>query len=122
MSAHEMVCHLTDAFLMGTATKPVSAVTGWHYRTVVKWVALYVPLPWPPGIPTRPELDQRIGGTKPGDFQRDLAALQAIVERLSPEGDFFRGRAHPLFGPLPDAGWMRWAYLHMNHHLRQFGL
>lgn len=107
---------------MGTATKPVSAVTGWHYRTVVKWVALYVPLPWPPGIPTRPELDQRIGGTKPGDFQRDLAALQAIVERLSPEGDFFRGRAHPLFGPLPDAGWMRWAYLHMNHHLRQFGL
>ena len=24
------------------------------------------------------------------------------------------------FGPLTDAEWMRWGYLHMDHHLRQF--
>jgi hypothetical protein len=31
------------------------------------------------------------------------------------------GKAHPLFGRMSDADWLRWAYLHADHHLRQFG-
>jgi len=27
-----------------------------------------------------------------------------------------------MFGLMPDRDWMRWGYLHMNHHLRQFGV
>jgi len=26
-----------------------------------------------------------------------------------------------MFGRLSDAAWLRWGYLHMDHHLRQFG-
>ena len=29
---------------------------------------------------------------------------------------------HPMMGPLSRTERMRWAYLHMNHHLRQFGV
>jgi hypothetical protein len=32
------------------------------------------------------------------------------------------GREHPFLGKLSRAEWLRWAYLHMDHHLRQFGV
>ena len=38
-------------------------------------LALYGPLRWPAGIPTRPEVDQMAGGTKPGEFLADVARL-----------------------------------------------
>ena len=120
MSAHQMICHLADAMLMGTPAKPVSDATGRLQRTVVKWIALYGPAPWPPGIPTRPELDQRIGGTPPSAFAADVATVEALIDQ-SRAADFFAGRDHPIFGPLSDRAWRRWSYLHFDHHLRQFG-
>jgi hypothetical protein len=100
----------------------VSYLAGLHRRTLIKWLALYVPLQWRPGIPTRPEIDQMIGGTKPGDFQADIAALEAVIDVVTSGREFFDGRRHPIFGPLSNAAWMRWSYLHVDHHLRQFGL
>jgi hypothetical protein len=29
-------------------------------------------------------------------------------------------RDHPFFGSMQHADWMRWGYLHADHHLRQF--
>jgi Protein of unknown function (DUF1569) len=29
--------------------------------------------------------------------------------------------AHPIFGRMTEEEWMRWGYLHVDHHLRQFG-
>jgi len=73
MSAHQMVCHLSDSFLVVTGQKPVSHSTSLLQRTIVKWMALYLPLPWPAAIPTRPEIDQELGGTRPVDFAQDVA-------------------------------------------------
>jgi hypothetical protein len=122
MTAHQMVCHLSDAFLMDTDRKPVSHVAGVPQRTIVKWIALYAPFRWPAGIQTRPQVDQELGGTKPAAFAADVAALEALVELVTTEPGFFAGRRHPIFGALSPAAWMRWGYLHMDHHLRQFGL
>ena len=63
MSAHQMLCHLNDSFLAVMGEKYVSPASGPLQRTVVKWVALYTPIPWPKGVPTRQEMDQLIGGT-----------------------------------------------------------
>ena len=30
--------------------------------------------------------------------------------------------AHPFFGAMSSSAWLRWGYLHMDHHLRQFGV
>ena len=121
MSAPQMVCHLSDSFRMLLGQKPVCDDTGWRQRTIVKWIALYLPVPWPAGIPTRPELDQERGGTMPGDFAADLADLEALLDRIGTQKERVDGRAHPIFGRMSAAGWLRWAYLHTDHHLRQFG-
>ena len=68
-----------------------------------------------------PELDQVVGGTCPGDFARDLADLIAMVEALTAD-DGPACPAHPVFGTMSRRQWLRWGYLHLDHHLRQFGL
>src|SRR4029434_2647554 len=83
MSAHQMVCHLNDSFRMATGEKPVSHATGLPQRTIVKWIALYLPLPWPAGIFTRPEIDQELGGTRPVNFAADVAQLEALLELIT---------------------------------------
>jgi hypothetical protein len=120
MSAHQMVCHLSDSFLAVTGQKDVSMAVDLLQRTIVKWIALYVPLRWPSGIRTRPELDQHVGGTRPAQFAGDVARLQQLVEHVTSAEP--RWHVHPRFGRMSDAEWLRWAYLHMDHHLRQFGV
>ena len=120
MSAHQMICHLSDSFLAVTGQRPASVASGPLQRTVVKWVALYAPLNWPHGIRTRPEVDQEVGGTRPSTFAADITQLEMLVELVTTRKSCF-GPAHPIFGPMSDTDWMRWAYLHMDHHLRQFG-
>ena len=122
MSAPQAVCHLSDAFRIVMGRIPVSHATGLLQRTIVKWIALYLPLRWPGGrILTRPEIDQEVAGTKPGDFAGDVAELECLVELITAERRSFDWQAHPIFGRMSDADWLRWGYLHMDHHLRQFG-
>jgi len=121
MSAAQMVCHLADAFRMAFGEMSVTPDSGFLQRTLLKWVALSAPLPWPPGIGTRPEIDQRRGGgTPPGDFAADVATVEALIERASAPGRE-RRPPHPIFGRLSDSDWLRWGWLHVDHHLRQFG-
>jgi len=120
MSAHQMICHLSDSFLAVTGQRDVSPASGLLQSTVIKWIALYAPLKWPRGVPTRPEVDQEVGGTKPSHFAADVTQLEMLVELITTRKGCF-GPTHPIFGNMSDTDWMRWAYLHMDHHLRQFG-
>lgn len=122
MSAHQMVCHLSDSLRMGTGRKPVSDASGLLQRTMVKWVALYLPLRWPAGILTRPEIDQEQGGTRPAEFAADLAELTGLVELVTAPTRSFEWPHHPIFGRMSAAAWLRWGYVHTDHHLRQFGV
>jgi hypothetical protein len=118
MTVHQAVCHLSDACRMALGETAVSPTGGLVQRTVIKWIALYAPMKWPPGIVTRPELDQHVSGTKPSSFADDLAELEALVRRLA----VHRTRiSHPIFGAMSESDWLRWGYLHLDHHLRQFG-
>jgi uncharacterized protein DUF1569 len=122
MSAHQMVCHLSDSCRMVTGEKPVSDATGLMQRTLIKWTALYVPLAWPAGILTRPEIAQGLGGTCPVDFAADVAELVTLLEQLTTRERTFEWPPHPIFGRLSEKAWLRWGYLHGDHHLRQFGV
>ena len=124
MSAHQVVCHLADCFRMATGEKATSPASGPLQRTLVKWVALYLPVRWPEGrIQTRPELDQAAGGgTCPTDFAADVADLERLIDRITGPARGLDGQLHPIFGRLSDTAWLRWGYLHVDHHLRQFGV
>jgi hypothetical protein len=50
-----------------------------------------------------------------------VSRLEGLTERLAAERDF-TGRAHPIFGAMAKEEWHRWGYLHLDHHLRQFGV
>src|SRR5437868_9923593 len=117
MSSHQMICHLSDSFRMAMGVRAAEPVGNPFQRTVLKWVALKTPLPWPKGYKTRPEADQEIGGTRPVEFARDMQELEAVLARFTAEQKDFRWQQHPIFGALSEPEWMRWGYLHTDHHL-----
>ena len=120
MSVEQMVCHLCDSYRTALGEKVVSSATGFFQRTIMKWVALRGPFPWPHGVKTRPEVEQGVGGTPPVDFERDRAMLVVIFDRFC-EPSSNLAPTHPFFGPMTREEWLRWGYLHADHHLRQFG-
>jgi hypothetical protein len=126
MTAPQMICHLADSFRVTMGLKPwaterISATPIPLPDWFVKWVAFDTPLKWPKGTPTRPEVDPQRSGTQPAEFTADRQDLLQLLERFTRQPRDFQWQEHPFFGPLTDAEWMRWGYLHMDHHLRQFG-
>jgi hypothetical protein len=126
MTAQQMICHLADSFRVTIGEKDWTTerisvrpipMPNWF----VKWVALEVPLRWPRGVPTRPEVDSERGGTPASSFEGDLRELRRLLDRFTGQPRDFEWQTHPIFGDMSDAQWMRWGYLHMDHHLRQFG-
>jgi hypothetical protein len=57
------------------------------------------------------------------DFAADVAELEKLLgEIVTDRRDRFAGHLHPVFGRISGSAWLRWAYLHADHHLRQFGV
>ena len=120
MTASQMICHLTDSFRGVLGDFPVSTGPGPLPGPILKFVALRMPIQWPHNVQTRPEVDQEIRGTRPAEFAADVAALKSTLHRFVSNPQAI-GPRHPIFGPMSEFEWMRWGYLHMDHHLRQFG-
>ena len=122
MTAPQMICHLNDAFLGIMGEKPMDIPRGFTLWPLMKYVALYSPGKWPKGVPTRPEFDQCAGaGTPPAQFEADVRRLLETMDRFARRPRDFYFRPHPMFKVMSEAQWMRWGYLHPDHHLRQFG-
>jgi hypothetical protein len=122
MSAHQMVCHLSDSFLAAMGQRSVSSASNLLTRTLVRRIALHTALPWPKGVKTLPEVDQEIGGTRPVEFGRDVEQLVSFIETFGAPPCDFDWQVHPIFGRLSEREWLHWGYRHVDHHLRQFGL
>jgi Protein of unknown function (DUF1569) len=120
MSAHQMICHVDDSYKFALGEKYVSPATGFLQQTLIKWLALDVPVPWAKGFRTRPEVEQGKGGSLPIEFRQDLRSLLATFERFC-DALPTPHLPHPIFGPMTAKDWMRWGFLHADHHLRQFG-
>ena len=121
MNAHQALCHLSDSFLGVTGRKQAADRSNPFSRSVMKAVALYVPAKWPKGVPTMPEVDQEIGGTRPVDFEQDRKKLVALIEEFARPEQRWETYRHPAFGCMRADQWQRWGWLHVDHHLRQFG-
>lgn len=122
MTPHQMMCHLTDSFVGMMGGKAVSNKSNFFSRSVMKWLALQLPMPWPHGVKTRPEMDQEIGGTPPQEFAPDRQKLRQAIEQFAAPQRAFAFHPHPIFGAMKETEWMIWGYKHADHHLRQFGV
>jgi hypothetical protein len=121
MCVEEMLRHLRVAFrlAMGEVEGGGAAPSMIVPRGMLKFFALRAPMQWPHGVPTFPALKQGapLMAASSLEEERD-GVLQEMRRFCQPEQ--FRGD-HGLFGAMSDGDWMRWGYLHMDHHLRQFG-
>ncbi|HKF46480.1 MAG TPA: DUF1569 domain-containing protein [Terracidiphilus sp.] len=121
MTAPQMICHLRDSFLGVMGDMPM-AIPPFTWMRLTKTYALYAPFKWPHGVPTRPEFDQVHGqGTPPAEFEADVKSLHAAIAKFTAQPRGFDFCPHPIFGRMSEKQWMRWSYLHTDHHLRQFG-
>jgi hypothetical protein len=62
-----------------------------------------------------------VAGTKPVDFAADVADVETLLQRIKARDNSQDWPRHPIFGRMSQRAWLRWAYLHTDHHLRQFG-
>lgn len=119
----EMLCHLGDAgeSVLGIRIPPGPPASG-KPRPILKWLMLYSPMPWPKGAKTRPGVDPHREGTRPGEFERDrLRVIDGVTALAIAPADRL-AVAHFMVGPMTRKDWHRWAYKHIDHHLRQFDL
>lgn len=119
MNAGQMLCHLCDSAKVALGETVLPATNPGLSSRLIKWLALDVPLRWAKNILTMPQIDQFEQGTPPTEFLSDREALITLTKRLSQVK--LEGHKHPYFGPISHIEWMRWAWLHTDHHLRQFG-
>lgn len=118
MSAAQMIAHLADQMrhTLGDATaKPIPGCLRWGplRKLVIYW------LPWPKG---RVQGPPEAFVTTPTDWDADIAALVALVDRFAASDLTGPWPDHALFGPMTGRDWDVMCYKHFDHHLRQFGV
>ena len=120
MSPPQAICHLSDGFRMALGEKAVQPFGSKLVRPVLRIVALHLPMNWPKGVATMPEIEQGVGGTVPEDFENDRAKLLQLIERFGALSQRADWPEHPIFGRMTIQEWGTWGYRHVDHHLRQF--
>jgi hypothetical protein len=123
MTVGQMVCHCADQLRISLGDLPAKDVSTGLTRTVLRWMVLSG-FPVPKGkVKTFAEIDQAAGwGTSAQGLALDLQHLETLTERFvekAAAGGTFA--PNPAFGALTSRQWGRLAYVHMAHHLKQFG-
>jgi hypothetical protein len=114
-----MICHLDDSYQLPLGERNVAPIRLPIPRGLVKHLALRTSIHWAKNMKTMNEVRQGAGGTCPGPFADDRARLLETIERFSVCATLTQAQ-HPFFGPMSADDWLRWGYLHADHHLRQF--
>ena len=120
MSIGGMLCHVDDSYRAVMGERPFSTANLGIPPWLVKFVALRTPMQWRPNLMTSESVRQGGGGTPPLSFDEDRARLLGTFALFC--GCSALAATHPMFGNMQRADWLRWAYLHADHHLRQFGV
>jgi hypothetical protein len=119
MTVRQMLRHLSCANEVALGERRVEAVKGpppW----LMKFAALRLPFEWPKGkAETTPELKRMLEEESTATFgelvDEAVRTMEAVASGARHEP------SHPFFGEMTAKDWMRWGYLHADHHLRQFG-
>ena len=118
MTAKRMMRHLACSYEVALGDRTVEPVPGLP-PVLMKWLALRSGLRWARNMQTTPELKRAIAERSETEFD---VLVGAVIEKMQAmAGGKSYAPSHPMFGPMTEADWMRWGYLHADHHLRQFG-
>ena len=118
MTAKKMVRHLGCSYEVALGEREVAPVKAGP-PVLVKWAALRLPMRWPKNLPTTTELKRAVAENLDCTFDSLVDAAVAKMHAVAAGSRY--APTHPMFGPMTPEDWMRWGYLHADHHLRQFG-
>lgn len=119
MNVQQMLIHIGDGAAAALGQRPFSATPRSGPRGMVRFIALYLLPRTPRGIKSGAEPAAKVVDAAAFAADRDRAI--ALLRQMAAPTQTFTA-AHPAFGTMTRADWMRYAYLHTDHHLRQFGL
>jgi len=117
MSAPIMLAHLADWMRMAKGELKTTGRKHPFRHAPLKQLVIYW-LPFPKGVPTSPELIGRI----PQAWALEHAAVCQHVQSFENLNPKVIWPEHPVFGKMTQQAWCVFAYRHMDHHLRQFGI
>jgi hypothetical protein len=117
MTAPQMLAHLADWMLMAKGELKVTLHNRPQRYPPLKQLLVYW-LPFPKGIMTSPELV----GREPLEWSIERAAVRQQVQSFENLNPKMIWPDHPVFGKMTPHAWCVFAYRHMDHHLRQFGI
>ena len=88
------------------------------YRTLVgRWLSLYV-VPWPRGFETPAIMDMLTNNMPVQDFENEKTHLLFLLKEIRKETTL---APHHFYGDISKKDWGRLIWVHLDHHLRQFG-
>lgn len=121
LSLPDMLRHLRGAFEMSLGEREAQLEPFPLPRTLSYFLFFVVFTKWPGGKIKAPD-----SFTPPAesDFETERAALREKMEAFAAalEAHPEQTAVHGLFGQIPLRRWARVHGVHMNHHLRQFGV
>jgi Protein of unknown function (DUF1569) len=118
MTAKRMVRHLICSYEVALGERTVGPLKGLP-PVLVKWFALRSGMRWAKNMQTTPELKRAIAEHSEVEFDILVRAATESMDAVALGRRY--APTHPMFGPMTESDWMRWGYLHADHHLRQFG-
>jgi hypothetical protein len=119
MTVGLMLCHVREAFEAVREKRQLTLAKKMPVPArVMKYLALKDGAKWPAGVKTTVELEPGQPGVIAGDFAADRDSTVAAMERFRINAE---SHPHPFMGAMSADDWLRWGYLHADHHLRQFG-
>lgn len=122
LSVDQMLAHCADQLKLAIGEKKGKSQSNIIKRSVAKWFVLYLVGFPKSGVKTIPEMDWEREGTKAEDFEREKAELLRVIREFCIWDQRIAYHPHPYFGRLTTNEWSRVAYLHLDHHLKQFGV
>jgi hypothetical protein len=117
MTPHQMLLHLggASAAALGEARFTLKPRAG---GAIVRVILFYLMPRYPRGVRVGNDPARRV--VDPAAFDRDRQRVIDLTRAMAaPDAPLVA--THPLFGTMSRRNWQRWAYMHTDHHLRQFG-
>ncbi len=122
MNSNEMLCHCTDQIKLSIGEIKDLSQKKFPLGKIMKYLVFWG-MPTPKGkVETFKELKQGEGGTKPTNFENDKKLLIKSVIKFDTKYPKDKKINHPAFGDMTKNEWGKLVYLHLDHHLRQFGV
>lgn len=119
MTNTQMLAHVTAQIEICKKTIPAKDRSTFITRTIAKWLGLYLPIPLPKNLKTFKEIAPEMGVlTISEDLEKAKIALKNSIASI----DNSRKYWHPIFGNLSANQMGKLTFVHLNHHLEQFGV